>query len=60
MDTETGEFGERRLEHGEREAEKFYRDLQQTGISVRVGMEAGKGRALPGCFVDAVREGASR
>jgi len=40
MDTETGEFGERRLEHGEREAEKFYRDLQQAGISVRVGMEA--------------------
>ena len=40
MDTETGEFGERRLEHGEGEAEKFYRDLQQRGISVRVGMEA--------------------
>ena len=40
MDTETGEFGERRLEHGEGEAEKFYRDLQQAGISVRVGMEA--------------------
>lgn len=40
MDTETGEFGERRLEHGEREAEKFYRDLQHAGISVRVGMEA--------------------
>ena len=40
MDTETGEFGERRLEHGDGEAEKFYRDLQQAGISVRVGMEA--------------------
>jgi len=40
MDTETGEFGERRLEHGEGEAEKFYRDLQQAGIRVRVGMEA--------------------
>ena len=40
MDTETGEFGERRLEHGGGEAEKFYRDLQQRGISVRVGMEA--------------------
>jgi hypothetical protein len=40
MDTETGEFGERRLEHGEREAEKFYRDLQQAEIRVRVGMEA--------------------
>ena len=40
MDTETGEFGERRLEHGEGEAEKFYRNLQQAGIRVRVGMEA--------------------
>src|ERR1700751_6214789 len=40
MDTETGEFGERRLEHGDGEAEKFYRDLQQAGIRVRVGMEA--------------------
>jgi len=40
MDTETGEFGERRLEHGEGEAEKFYRGLQQAGIRVRVGMEA--------------------
>ena len=40
MDTETGEFGERRLEHGDGEAEKFYRDLRQAGISVRVGMEA--------------------
>jgi transposase len=40
MDTETGEFGERRLEHGEGEAEKFYRSLQQAGIRVRVGMEA--------------------
>jgi len=40
MDTETGEFGERRLEHGEGEAENFYRDLQQAGIRVRVGMEA--------------------
>jgi transposase len=39
-DTETGEFGERRLEHGEREAEKFYRDLQQARMDVRVGMEA--------------------
>jgi hypothetical protein len=37
MYTEMGEFGERRLEHGEREAEKFYRDLQQTEVSVRVG-----------------------
>ena len=39
-DTETGEFGERRLNHSDGEAEKFYRDLKQRGISVRVGMEA--------------------
>src|SRR5258708_6505002 len=40
MDQETGEFGERRLNHSEGEAEKFYRDLKQRGVSVRVGMEA--------------------
>jgi transposase len=39
-DTETGECGERRLNHGDGEAEKFYRDLQQSAVSVRVGMEA--------------------
>ncbi len=39
-DTETGEFGERRLNHSDGEAEKFYRDLKQQGSSVRVGMEA--------------------
>jgi transposase len=39
VDTETGEFAERRLEHGE-EAEKFYRDLGAQGVSVRAGMEA--------------------
>jgi transposase len=39
-DTETGECGERRLNHGGGEAEKFYRDLQQRAASVRVGMEA--------------------
>src|SRR5262249_31829595 len=37
---ETGEVEERRLNHSEGEAEKFYRDLQQRGIGVRVGMEA--------------------
>jgi len=37
---ETGEIEERRLNHSEGEAEKFYRDLQQRGICVRVGMEA--------------------
>ena len=37
---ETGERGERRLNHEDGEAEKFYRDLKQQGMSVRVGMEA--------------------
>ena len=39
VDTETGECGERRLQHRE-EAEKFYRDLAVQGVKVRVGMEA--------------------
>lgn len=37
--TETGECGERRLTHCA-EAEQFYRELKQKGLSVRVGMEA--------------------
>ena len=37
---ETGEYDERQLNHSDGEAERFYRDLQQRGISVRVGMEA--------------------
>src|SRR5271155_820778 len=40
VDTETGESGEQRLNHGDGEAEKFYRELKQRGVSVRVGMEA--------------------
>jgi transposase len=39
-DTETGECGERRLNHGDGEAERFYRDLKGRGVSVRVGIEA--------------------
>jgi transposase len=39
VDTDTGELQERRLEHRE-EAEKFYRDLEAKGATVRVGMEA--------------------
>jgi transposase len=39
-DTETGECGERRLNHSDGEAEKFYRSLQSRAASVRVGMEA--------------------
>src|SRR5712664_1331982 len=37
---ETGECGDRRLNHSDGEAEKFYRELKQRGVSVRVGMEA--------------------
>ena len=37
---ETSECGEGRLNHSDGEAERFYRDLKQRGISVRVGMEA--------------------
>src|SRR5260370_2141879 len=37
---ETGECGERQLNHSDGEAERFYRDLKKRGISVRVGMEA--------------------
>jgi transposase len=40
VDTETGEGDERRLNHSDGEAEKFYRELAQRGVSVRVGMEA--------------------
>jgi transposase len=39
-DAESGECGERRLNHSDGEAEKFYRDLALRGINVRVGMEA--------------------
>ena len=35
---ETGEYDERELNHSDGEAERFYRDLQQRGIRVRVGM----------------------
>ena len=37
---DTGECGERQLNHSAGEAERFYRDLRQRGIHVRVGMEA--------------------
>src|ERR1700756_2065000 len=39
VDTDTGEFQERQLQHRE-EAEKFYRELAAQGQKVRVGMEA--------------------
>ena len=37
VDTDTGEFQERRLQHRE-EAEKFYRDLAAQGMQVRVSV----------------------
>ena len=40
VDTETGEYEERQLNHSEGEAEKFYRELASRGVSVRVGIEA--------------------
>jgi len=40
LDQETGECGERRLNHSDGEAEKFYRELKQRGVSVLVGLEA--------------------
>src|SRR3984893_9826318 len=40
VDTETGEYEERQLNHREGEAEKFYRELATRGVSLRVGMEA--------------------
>jgi len=39
VDTETGEFQEQRLQHGE-PGERFYRALAVAGRQVRVGMEA--------------------
>ena len=37
---ETGEYGEQELDHSDGEAERFYRELKERGVSVRVGMEA--------------------
>jgi tRNA splicing endonuclease len=37
---ETGECGEQELNHRDGEAERFYRELKQRGVSVRVGLEA--------------------
>jgi transposase len=40
VNTDTGECGERRLNHSDGEAEKFYGELKAAGCKVRVGMEA--------------------
>jgi len=38
---ETGERGEQKLNRSDRQADRFYRDLKQRGICVRVGMGPG-------------------
>jgi transposase len=40
MDQATGEYGDRRLNHSDGEAEKFYLELKQPGVGVHVGIEA--------------------
>ena len=40
LNQETGECGERRLDHSDGGAEKFYRGLQLQGVHARVGIEA--------------------
>ncbi len=45
VDTDTGEWNERKLGHRE-EAEQFYRQLKVRGKKVRVGMEASGACAL--------------
>jgi transposase len=40
VDTETGECGEKQLMHSDGEAERFYRELKQKGVQLRVGIEA--------------------
>ena len=40
LSEETGEYGEQELNHSDGQADRFYRDLKQRGIHVRVGMEA--------------------
>ena len=40
VDTETGEYEERQLNHSAGEAEKFYGELATRRVSVRVGIEA--------------------
>ena len=53
VNTDTGECGERRLNHSDGEAEKFYRELKAAGCSVRVGMEAsGHARSFFVSFVN--------
>jgi len=52
VDTDTGEFQERRLTNHE-EAEKFYRGLAGAGQQVRVGMEASGQDVVETCLTPA-------
>jgi transposase len=45
MDQATGEYGERRLNRSDGEAEKLYRESKQPGVSVRVGIEVTRSHA---------------
>ena len=45
VDTNSGEYGERRLEHMAG-AGQFYRDLRACGIEARIGMEAQRVHSL--------------
>jgi transposase len=40
LDQKTGECGDRQLNHSDGEAERFYKELKERGVSVRVGWEA--------------------
>ena len=52
VDNETGEYGERQLLHKDGEGERFYRELKQRAVKVRIGVEATElppmiGKGLP-------------
>jgi hypothetical protein len=63
LDQETGECGERRLNHSDGETERFYRKRQQRGVSVRVGIRLpqrlsgteSSGRWEPGQWLSALQ-----
>jgi hypothetical protein len=40
MEQKAGDCGERGLNHSDGEAQRFYRELKQRGVGMRVGMEA--------------------
>ena len=56
VNTNTGEYQERRLAHPE-EAEELNRSLASVGQAVRIGMEASGGRDFGGSTIGAKRGG---